>query len=106
ASVDEDVTTTYYLDNDGDGYGTNSSTTQACSLPLGYALVGGDCKDSNNTIYPGANELCNGIDDDCDASVDENIVFVNYYGDNDGDGFGSTNLLGSFCSPPANSSLN
>lgn len=74
---------TYYLDNDGDGYGFYSVTTQACSgstLP-GYASRTGDCNDNEPTIYPFATELCDGLDNDCDYTVDEDAV------DSDGDGY-------------------
>lgn len=105
-STDEGLIQTYYFDNDGDGFGNNSVSVQACSPPLGYVIAGGDCNDTNDAIYPGANELCNGLDDDCNGNADDGLTFNNYYADNDGDGYGSSTLLGSFCNAPANSSLN
>jgi hypothetical protein len=36
----------------------------------GYAACGGDCDDSNPSVHPGAGEICNGVDDNCDASPD------------------------------------
>jgi putative metal-binding protein/CARDB protein len=48
-------------DNDGDGYG------RSCAL-------GPDCDDSNPNIHPGAQEACNGVDDDCNGLVDENLL--------------------------------
>jgi hypothetical protein len=72
--------TTYYQDLDEDGYGNATVTRQASELPAGYTGVSGDCKDDNATIHPGAIEICNGVDDDCDGSVDEGF-------DQDGDGY-------------------
>lgn len=46
-------------DVDGDGY---SAGGLSCD---------GDCADSNANVFPGAPEICNGIDDDCDTVVDE-----------------------------------
>jgi hypothetical protein len=68
----------------------------------GFTQCNGDCNDNNAAIHPGALEICNNIDDNCDGLVDNNVIQLNYYLDNDGDGFGS-NLLGQFCAPPANS---
>jgi PKD repeat protein len=71
---------TQYLDADNDGFGTNAVTIADCEPQPGYVTVGGDCNDGNNAIYPGATEVCNGVDDDCDGLTDEGF-------DVDGDGF-------------------
>jgi hypothetical protein len=70
-SIDESVTTTYYLDADGDGYGDSSTTMEACSRPSGYASSSSDCDDSDSSIRPGATEACDYVDNDCDGTVDE-----------------------------------
>lgn len=59
-----------YLDADGDGYGDPASEVDACSLIEGYITVGDDCDDGDAAVYPGAAELCDGIDTDCDEVVD------------------------------------
>jgi hypothetical protein len=69
--VDEGVLATWYHDVDGDGFGSAASgTVEACTLPAGYAAVSTDCDDANAAVHPGATEICNGIDDDCDGSTD------------------------------------
>ncbi len=87
--VDENVLITYYRDFDGDGYGLTSSTTQACSVPSGYATNQTDCNDSNADIKPGAAEACDNIDNDCDGSIDENCDLNTYYRDADNDTYGN-----------------
>ena len=72
--TDEGVTTTYYQNNDNDGYGNSAMTLQACSVPTGYTATGGDCNDSNNQIYPSQTETCNSIDDNCNGTFDENLT--------------------------------
>ena len=62
----------YYFDNDGDGFGLLSDSICDCGETGKYsATESGDCNDSNNNIYPGADEACNSKDDDCDGDTDE-----------------------------------
>lgn len=63
--------TVWYLDADGDGRGTATTTVMACDPPAGYVPFGDDCDDASAARYPGATELCDGADDDCDGLVDE-----------------------------------
>ncbi|MDY6836849.1 MAG: putative metal-binding motif-containing protein [Thermodesulfobacteriota bacterium] len=80
--------TTYYRDGDGDGYGDVTDSQIATSPPSGYVPNSDDCDDTDDTIYPGATEACNGVDDDCDGVTDENCAIITYYRDADGDGYG------------------
>ena len=47
-----------------------------------------DCDDNNPNIYPGANELCDGVDNNCNEETDEGLTTYTYYRDADNDGFG------------------
>ena len=61
----------YYRDADADGYGDPSDVVFACRAPRDYTDNGIDCDDGNPRVHPDANEICNGIDDDCDGMTDE-----------------------------------
>ncbi len=61
---------TWYLDNDVDGFGDGGISVNAVSQPFGYVVDASDCNDSDAAIYPGAPELCDGIDQDCDTVAD------------------------------------
>ncbi len=62
---------TYYKDGDGDGYGVAQDSKCLCAASGAYqAGKAGDCNDSNAAVHPGAKEVCNGVDDDCDGVKD------------------------------------
>ncbi len=77
---------TYYLDADGDTYGSAANTTTAASAPTGYVTNDDDCDDANATINPSATEIYDSVDNDCDGSTDEG--FFTFYKDGDLDGYG------------------
>jgi len=89
----------YFIDTDADGFGVNAATTAVCetSAPAGYSAFSTDCNDAVATSYPGAPELCNVVDDDCDTVVDEDLVFSTYYRDADGDSHGDAAVTESNC---------
>ncbi|MBK7966272.1 MAG: choice-of-anchor J domain-containing protein, partial [Bacteroidetes bacterium] len=79
----------YYVPNGGPG-GVNSSTigiddvvfsevgpdifADCTPPPPGFVLTNDDCDDSNALVYPGAIEYCNGIDDNCDGTAEDNLA--------------------------------
>ncbi len=75
-------------DADNDGY-----TASSCG--------GTDCNDTNAAIKPGATEICDGVDNDCDGTADDGLTFLNYYLDTDGDGFGAGTAINACQSPGA-----
>ena len=90
---------TFFRDADGDGYGGTTPTT-ACSAPAGYVTRGGDCNDANPAVNPGAAEVCDGMDNNCDGSIDDGRQLT-FYRDADGDGYGSNVATILACTPPA-----
>ena len=80
----------YYADADADGFGdpaVSVSVPTGSPAPDGYVADASDCDDTDSAKYPGAVELLNGSDDNCDGNFDEGI-YVETYVDADGDGFG------------------
>ena len=99
-NIDEGfITDNYYADLDGDGYGDSGSVLQSCSQPAGYVLDDTDCNDGDAAINPGALEICDGIDNNCDGTIDEGFSTSSYYFDFDGDGFGDPVSETQLCAP-------
>jgi len=82
---------TWYEDADGDGHGDAGTATVACDPPQGYVSIGDDCDDGDASVYPGAVEQCDGIDNDCNGATDDNVLYLDYWPDADGDGYGDAN---------------
>ncbi|MEZ5014088.1 MAG: MopE-related protein [Chitinophagales bacterium] len=89
---------TWYADLDADGYGDLSSDSTACEMPIGYVADSTDCNDTNENIYPGAEDICNAIDDNCNGEIDEDAIFITYYADADGDEYGDAVVDSTSCS--------
>jgi hypothetical protein len=98
-NIDEGLTfIIYYADADGDGYGDASISTTTCDgAPVGYVSNDTDCNDADGAINPGAEEICDGIDNNCDGNIDEGLTFVTYYADADGDGYGDASVSTTTC---------
>lgn len=103
--TDEDVSIdalTWYLDSDGDGYGAENQTTTSCSQPSGYSDQSSDCDDNDADIHPDADEICDGLDNNCDTEIDPegSVDSQTWYLDEDGDGYGSEWLSVDACQNP------
>ena len=57
------------LDDDGDGFGLPDRGAMLCGP--GRVPIDGDCNDVDSLTSPSGVEICNGLDDDCDGTVDE-----------------------------------
>ncbi|MFT5586563.1 MAG: hypothetical protein ACI9VR_004162 [Cognaticolwellia sp.] len=72
-SADLSTGLTWWADSDADGFGAGPAT-RACMFPSGGAGNELDCDDGNAAIFPGAPELCDGLDNSCDGLVDEGVL--------------------------------
>jgi hypothetical protein len=95
---DSEVAGTWYLDTDGDGHGELASAFTACEMPADASAVGDDCDDANAEAHPDADEVCDGVDNNCDGVVDEGLT-TTYYADRDLDGFGDEGAPVEACEP-------
>ncbi len=91
----------FYLDEDGDGIGSEIDTF-TCFQPEGYVSLSGDCDDLNPDIFPSAMEVCDSLDNNCNGEVDEDLTFEVYYSDEDMDGYGDDDSAFEDCLQPPN----
>jgi hypothetical protein len=104
--IDEDSAvdaSTWYVDSDGDGYGSVDALATSCAAPVGYVASATDCNDDSASISPAGTESCNGVDDNCDGFTDEAsaVDASTWYADEDGDGYGNGSVSEVSCSVPA-----
>jgi MYXO-CTERM domain-containing protein len=81
----------WYADSDGDNYGNANATALSCDVLVGYVDNDLDCDDSSITVNPGADEICDSQDNNCDGVMDEEgaVDAPAWYIDADGDGYGT-----------------
>jgi|GEM_PF-2788388 len=102
--MEDEPPKTYYKDFDNDGY-SDSNTITSTTRPDRYKLaeeltaISGDYNDSDAAIHPGATEICDGKDNNCNGQIDENFPLYTYYRDADGDGYGDPSNSIQSCSP-------
>ncbi|MFI5172554.1 MAG: MopE-related protein [Chitinophagales bacterium] len=73
-NIDEGVLIAFYADADGDGFGTSDLIIYDCTAPAGYSSSDMDCDDAANSVNPDAEEILNGVDDNCDGAIDEGLT--------------------------------
>ena len=76
-AVDDGALITFYVDRDGDGFGSNASGAekqQSCTLVAGFVANDDDCNDTRAMVNPNATEICDpaDVDEDCDGMANEN----------------------------------
>ncbi len=100
--VTADEPPVWYRDADGDGYGDVYDLVEGCEQPTGYVSNDLDCDDTLSAISPTATEECDGVDNNCDGTVDTDAVDrTEFWQDADGDGYGSVDVMELVCEQPA-----
>jgi hypothetical protein len=98
--IDEDVDTIYYEDADGDGHGApGTNTATGCQAGDGFSPLDDDCNDAEDRAWTNAPEVCDGVDNDCNGAVDEDLEPEMMYVDADADGFGDSEQPVDGCGP-------
>ena len=97
--TDEALRQPFYRDADGDGFGSLATVVAACSPPEGFVADARDCNDTCRECYPGREEACDALDNDCDGVVDDGLVQT-VWRDADGDGFGDRTMALEACDVP------
>lgn len=94
----------WYLDIDGDEWGENTPVSLGCFAPDDAVDRPGDCDDADPIVYPGAVEVCDQRDEDCDGFTDDDDPDVVgqslWYADLDGDLWGDSSVALLACDAP------
>ena len=108
----------WYADRDGDGFGAINDFQPDCLDPqdeteplnisdeVDFILNNTDCNDSDSSVNPAAEELCDTVDNDCDGLLNEGQDSTapanasTFYQDLDADGYGNPNATQIQCSQP------
>ena len=90
----------WYRDSDGDGFGDRFKPFYYYQQLQGFVDNANDCNDDSPLAHNSAEEVCDGVDNDCDGTIDEGCRI--YYLDNDGDGYGNPLVTISSTSKPDN----
>jgi gliding motility-associated-like protein len=94
----------WYWDGDNDGFATQDSVfySYSCDTLVGFVINPTifDCNDANDAVYPGATEICDGLDNDCNSFIDDGAGVWWFY-DGDLDGFGTIDSVYFLCYEPS-----
>lgn len=95
----------WYADVDDDGYSNENMSVQ-CVRPASYKVeleltdTSGDCDDGDAAINPGATEVCDTLDNNCDGQIDEGLTTA-FYPDADADSYGDPANSTQACTQPS-----
>lgn len=97
--VDDLPVFAYFADVDGDGYGDAAIGLDTCLsvAPAGYVDNNQDCNDADPDLNPSVAEICDGMDNNCDGTVDEGLTMFVYYMDADNDQYGDATTAMATC---------
>ena len=88
-----------FADMDDDGFG-QGTPQRVCAVADGFVEMDGDCNDNDASIFPGATEVCDGVDQDCNGVADDGLPTQTFFLDRDDDTFGGESVEA--CAQPNN----
>jgi formylglycine-generating enzyme required for sulfatase activity len=106
SDADADADTDADADADADTDADTDTDNPVDGDSDGFTVAEGDCDDGDPLVHPEAQEICNGVDDDCDELIDDADTSIAYgsehiwYADTDGDGWGDPKHSKNACTDP------
>src|SRR3989344_4730292 len=96
--INDNFANKLYYDLDKDSFGDSNSIVYSCIQPTGELVANNiDCDDSSILINPNANEMCDGVDNDCNGLIDDELTRTFYTGPNGTENFGICNSGSEVC---------